>query len=157
MKIKIKYAFLFLFGIAALCSSAKAQTGPPTASAMKAAEDMLIASGVDVQFDKSIPGIIAQYSVQVPEDKRAGFVKALTPFLTKYCSWEALKHDVCVMYAREFTEAELKQLTAFYKSPIGLKLLQKQPVINQMAMSIGQQSVLNHEAELKKLVEDAVK
>lgn len=155
---ELKYRLTLLaVALVLMFTTAKAQTGPPTAGAMKAAEDMLIASGVDTQFDKSIPGIIAQYSVQVPEDKRAGFTKALTPFLTKYCSWDALKHDICVMYAREFTEAELKQLLAFYKSPVGLKLLQKQPVITQMAMSIGQQSVLNHEAELKKLVEDAMK
>lgn len=155
---KIKHIIL-LAGIAILSfTTAKAQTGtPPGPTAVKAAEEMLMASGANTQFDKSITAMVGQYSAQIPEDKRAAFVKVMTTFLNKYCSWETLKPDMCKMYAREFTEAELKQLTAFYKTPLGIKLNQKQPVLMQTAMSIGQQSVVNHQDELQQLMQEAMK
>jgi hypothetical protein len=78
-------------------------------------------------------------------------------FMAKYCSWTALKDDLCLLYAREFTEAELKQLTAFYKSPVGLKLAQKQPLIMQTSMAIGQKAATDHQAELQQLMGDLVK
>ncbi len=41
--------------------------------------------------------------------------------------WDAVKGDVVQAYADDFTEAELKELTAFYHSAAGQKLVEKQP------------------------------
>lgn len=155
---KIKHIILLAGIITLSFNSAKAQTAtPPSATAIKAAEEMLIASGASAQFDKSITTILGQYSGQIPEDKRAAFTKVMTTFLNKYCSWETLKPDMCTMYAREFSEAELKELTAFYKTPLGIKLNQKQPILMQTAMNIGQQSVINHQSELQQLMVEVMK
>jgi hypothetical protein len=156
MKIKLSIA-----AVAAILflsfTATKAQSGPPTASALKAAEEMLIASGGKEQFDKNIVAGVEQMSAQIPEDKRAKFVEVMKVFLTKYCSWEALKNDLFVMYAREFTEAELKQLTAFYKSPVGVKMSQKQPLILQTSMALGQKAAADHQAELQQMMGDVIK
>jgi hypothetical protein len=156
---KIKSTLLLLVSIIALSlHSAKAQTAtPPSAAGIKAAKDMLIASGANQQFQKNISTMIAQYSGQMPEDKRTKFVEVMTTFMNKYISWEVLKHDLSVMYAREFSEDELNQLTAFYKTPIGIKLNQKQPVLMQAGMALGQQSVMAHQDELQQMIAEAMK
>jgi hypothetical protein len=42
------------------------------------------------------------------------------------------------VYANNFTAAELHDLTAFYKSPTGQKLLRMMPVITSQTMAVGQ-------------------
>jgi len=154
MKIKLSTILLAVM-IALSFNKANAQTGtPPSASSMKAAEDMLLAQGADVQYQKNFDVIIKQFSAQIPADKQAKFAEVMKAFLNKYASWDILKHDMFVMYAREFTEDELKQLTAFYKSPVGMKLNQKQPEILQASMTIGQQGVMAHQAEMQQMVAD---
>jgi hypothetical protein len=156
---KIKSTIILLAGILTFClTDIKAQTGtPPSAGALKAAEEMLIASGANTLFDKNISTIINQYSAQMPADKREKFVTVMTTFLNKYCSWNVLKQDLFVMYAREFTEAELKQLTVFYKTPLGIKLNEKQPILMQTGMNIGQQAVMAHQDELQQMIADVMK
>ena len=44
-----------------------------------------------------------------------------------------------MVYANQFTEQELKDLVAFYKSPLGQKLLSAEPPAIQLSMSYMQQ------------------
>jgi uncharacterized protein len=46
---------------------------------------------------------------------------------------------VANLYARQFTEAELSEIVAFYKSPLGLKLLAKEPTVNDQSLGLVQQ------------------
>jgi hypothetical protein len=46
--------------------------------------------------------------------------------------------EVIAIYARNFTADELREVTAFYRGPTGQKFLQKQPVILQDSMAVGQ-------------------
>jgi uncharacterized protein len=43
------------------------------------------------------------------------------------------------IYERHFTADELRQLLAFYRTPIGQKLIAEQPAVAQEAMAVGQQ------------------
>jgi len=45
---------------------------------------------------------------------------------------------IAVVYARNFTAAELQQVSAFYRSPVGQKFLEKMPTITQESMQAGQ-------------------
>ncbi len=47
------------------------------------------------------------------------------------------------IYANEFTEQELKELVAFYKSPLGKKLLSAEPRAIQFSMSFMNQWAQN--------------
>ena len=42
------------------------------------------------------------------------------------------------VYARHFTADEMRQLTAFYRQPVGQKLLEKLPAVTQEALIVGQ-------------------
>jgi hypothetical protein len=43
------------------------------------------------------------------------------------------------IYDRHFTHQEIKELIAFYQSPLGVKLIQKMPAITQESFQAGQQ------------------
>ncbi|MGD0850878.1 DUF2059 domain-containing protein [Bradyrhizobium sp.] len=49
-----------------------------------------------------------------------------------------LTNQMASVYANNFTAAELHDLTAFYKSPTGQKLLRMMPVITSQTMAVGQ-------------------
>lgn len=53
--------------------------------------------------------------------------------LDKAVNWDKLGPELVPMYTDAFTEAELKQLVAFYQTPLGRKLLERMPQL--MAMS----------------------
>ena len=158
MKVKLVTALvvgMMFMGLSGVYAQAKA--GPPSVAALKAAEEMLEASGMGAQFEKNIGAMINQYSASVPADKRDKFVSVMKKFLNKYCSWPSLKQDIINMYAREFSESELKQLAAFYRTPLGIKLNQKMPVLMQKSMTIGQERVQAHQSELQKMMADELK
>jgi hypothetical protein len=42
------------------------------------------------------------------------------------------------LYATHFTEAELKEILAFYKTPVGMKLLAEQPKVGEEGLKFAQ-------------------
>ena len=138
--------------------AAKAQTTPAiTPSRLKAAEDVLTASGAGSQMKENTLAMITQASANVPEDKKPKFIQIMNAFMTKYMNWDLMKDQMAAMYAQEFTEKELKDLAVFYRSPLGIKLNQKQPVLFQKGAALGQQAVQSHQAELQQMMQDAFK
>lgn len=68
----------------------------------------------------------------------------------KHYSWESLRPDFIQIYSEVFTEQEIKDLTVFYKSPIGQKLYEETPVITAKIIQILQkQEPAIKEEELK--------
>jgi hypothetical protein len=62
---------------------------------------------------------------------------------------------VAVIYARNFAADELRQVTAFYRGPIGQKFLEKMPVITQESMAMGNKFGQEIAAELRnRMVEE---
>lgn len=53
--------------------------------------------------------------------------------LDKVVGWDKLGPDLVALYTDAFSEAELKQLVAFYQTPLGSKLLEQMPQL--MAIS----------------------
>lgn len=53
-------------------------------------------------------------------------------------SAEALVDKIVPIYARHYTHDDIKQLIAFYESPIGKKLQEKTPIITQESMQVGE-------------------
>jgi len=49
-----------------------------------------------------------------------------------------LIEQIAVLYARNFTADELREVVAFYRRPTGQKFVQKLPAITQESMALGQ-------------------
>ncbi len=138
-------------------SSLEAQTTTDQAlspSRLAAAQQMLIALGIDKQFGTIITNQIDVASNQVPDDKKVAFKRVMNTFMNKYFTWYLLKDKMAAIYANEFTEDELKQITVFYNSPVGQKVGQKLPSVTQKAMMVGQDAVAAHKDELQQMMEE---
>jgi hypothetical protein len=61
------------------------------------------------------------------------------------------------IYAQNFSVDELHDLTAFYRSPTGQKLIARQPVIARASMQAGQQFGQSLVADLKEQITDELK
>jgi len=147
-------AFVMLFRGGDLFAQAKTNI---TAAHFKAAEEVLQASGVDVQFKESIEALVNQYSEQVAVEKREKFKRVLNTFMAKYASWDNVKDSLSSIYAEAFSEAELKQLAAFYQTPLGKKLVREQPFLLQKSMQFGQTLIASHQVELQQMLQDVFK
>lgn len=147
-------AFVMLFRGGDLFAQAKTNI---TAAHFKAAEEVLQASGVDVQFKESIEALVNQYSEQVAVEKREKFKQVLNTFMAKYASWDNVKDNLSSIYAEAFSEAELKQLAAFYQTPLGKKLVREQPFLLQKSMQFGQTLIASHQVELQQMLQDVFK
>jgi hypothetical protein len=63
---------------------------------------------------------------------------------------DELVNAVVLIYASNFTAAELRDLTVFYNSPTGQKFLQKTPLVTQQTMLAGQKFGQSAGAEAQK-------
>jgi hypothetical protein len=80
----------------------------------------------------------------------------LTPYrdimlqwLRKYMTWDAIQPEMTRMYTEVFTDAELKQMAAFYGSPAGQKSLEKLPDLMQRTAMAGARISQAHTDELR--------
>lgn len=156
MKLKLSLITLTcLFTLSA--GRIKAQTTSSTLapSHLKAAETFLNTMGLSSQFENMTQKMITASSAQMPEQQRASFIKVMEAFMLKYYTWDKLKDSFCKIYAEEFTEDELTQLTAFYNTPLGKKASSKISSLMQKGMAIGQQIITDHRPELEQMMQQA--
>ena len=59
------------------------------------------------------------------------FREEMHALVDQQLGWDAFKADMVQAYADDFTEAELKEMDAFYHSPAGQKLVSKQPELSE--------------------------
>ncbi|MFY9550548.1 MAG: DUF2059 domain-containing protein [Thermoanaerobaculia bacterium] len=80
----------------------------------------------------------------------APFRDLMVNWLKKYMTWQAMEPELTKLYGASFTEAELKSMSAFYRTPAGQKALEKLPEMMQRTAMIGAQVSQPHSEELKK-------
>jgi len=156
---KSKLILIITIGILFLSwTNAKAQTSSQNfkPSHLQAAENFLIAAGVDTKFPSLIESIVNAFSKQIPENNRATFGNIMRKFMNKYYTWDILKTSLDKIYASEFTESELKELADFYNSSIGKKYNGKSVELLQKNMQLGQQVVAGHQSELQQMIKEAI-
>jgi uncharacterized protein len=124
-----------------LCSGAAApQT--PAPDALAAARELVTTMKAGDMLKSLMPiilqqlkPVIVQGRPQVERDFDAIMPTLMEAMTTKTDEFNDLVADI---YARNFSAAEIRQVTAFYHSPVGQKLLEKMPAISQESMMIGQ-------------------
>jgi uncharacterized protein len=67
----------------------------------------------------------------------ADMKQATADWFDQELDWNGLKAKLVDAYAQSFTEDELNQLVAFYKTPLGQKTLAQMPLLQRQAMVIG--------------------
>lgn len=123
---------------------------PPSAAQLAAAQELLLAMGLDKSFDEMAAKAADMQIRQMP--MLASSRQTMLDFFRKYMSWDSIKDDMARVYAENFTESELKELTAFYQTPIGKKLAQRLPELTSRGSEVAMQRVQAHMPELQQAI-----
>jgi hypothetical protein len=108
----------FMTALLAFCAAA-VFAAEPTASHRAAAIEYLEAKGTPQLLDNTCRTILAKQIAIQPQ--LAEHREKLLAFYRRALGFEALKDDLAAIYAREYTEEELRELIRFYRSPVGKK------------------------------------
>ncbi|MCY1247828.1 hypothetical protein D9M72_611950 [compost metagenome] len=74
--------------------------------------------------------------------------------LDRAVGWNKIKPDLIKLYTDNFTESELKDLNAFYASPLGKKVLDKMPRLTAQSAQMTQSKLQNAVDPVNKLLAD---
>ncbi len=111
---------------------------------------------VDDAVDKFSQQLGAQGNLS-PEQKEAMQKAQADAHITLHqqLSWDAVKSEFIQAYADAFTEDELKGLVAFYNSPLGQKLVDKQPAVTEKMGRFTQQKMMSVMPTLMQKIREA--
>src|ERR1700761_3803986 len=133
-------AAALVMGLVLAGAPAGAQTPdkPPSPGAIAAAKEILALKNASAMYASAVPNIVQQTKDQLLQSN-LNYQKDLNEVAVivaqKLAGREKeIGEGMAKVYAGEFTEQELKDLVAFYKSPLGQKLLTTEPKAIQMSM-----------------------
>lgn len=132
-------------------SIAFAQT--PSTAQVKKVEKLLEISHFDKMIETQKDILVSNFS------KQPGFAKYENEFreiFSEIMNVESFKKDIIKVYLNTFTDQEIDEIITFNQSPLGQKILEKLPEINQQLMANITNNI-NVEKNKKKLEELMVK
>lgn len=121
-------------------------------SHQKAVEEMFTVMNMDSLSSKLIDQMLQIQLQRNPELEP--YKDTLQVFFAKYIGWASMKDEMIQNYKEAFTEQEIREITAFYKTPTGQKALQKMPELMAKGAQIGVIRVQNNIEELQKMLEE---
>ena len=130
---------LALAGLPAGAQQAAPTLKPGTPAAIAAAKEILVMKNAAAMYANAIPNIVQQ-TKEVLLQNNLNYQKDLNEVAVIVAQGMAgrekeIGEGMAKIYANEFTEQELVGLVAFYKSPLGQKLLASEPRAIQFSMS----------------------
>ena len=153
--------------LALMVSSAMAQAPkPPSAAAIGYAKEVLASKNVSAIYQGAVPGLV-QRTKDVLLQSNLNYQKDLNEVAVQVAKDLAgrekeIGEEMARIYAAAFTDQELKELAAFYKSPLGVKVIAQEPVafntarqyMDQWAQKFGEEINGKFRAEMKKRGKD---
>jgi uncharacterized protein len=140
MKLSVLLRVGAIVGLVANCLvAAPGSAQQPTPAALAAAREMLDTRGSMTLFDPVVRGVIERVknSLLPTNLNVARELNEVAAQLQKdYDPRRAeLAANITRIFAQHFTERELRDLTAFYKTPLGQKLVKEDPVAVQESLT----------------------
>jgi len=129
-------------GLTLMTFSPLAHAQQPTPAALASAKELITITGATTLFSPLIAGVVEQAKVLYLQQNPA-LSKDLNEIAAQMRTdlqprFSELTDEVARQYAINFTEPELKDILAFYKTTAGKKLLAAQPKIVDSSMKFAQ-------------------
>jgi hypothetical protein len=148
-------ACMFLLSV----SASLAQT--PSPEAMTAARSLVTTMKLSDQYRALLPGVLLGLRPTLTQDRpeierdfdamMPMMVEAFAPYYT------TMVDNVATIYANNFTVAELREIEAFYRQPVGQKLLDKSQVLAQQSAEVGQDASRKAAEDIRKRLTEALR
>ncbi len=134
----------------------------PSASAVAAAKELVDLRGGAKMFDSVVPGVVEQAKAvflqtnpALSKDLEDVAARLRADFAPRRAELTA---EVARIYAQRFSEQEMKEAIAFYKTSLGRKIVTEEPIIidqsfvrmQQWANRLSEEVLSRYRAEMKK-------
>ena len=132
-------------------AAARVPTSAPVSPAQTAAAIELLKA---IKLEASLPNTSAAMidSEITRNPGMTPYRDVMLDWLKKYMTWSSMQPELVKLYTDTYSEAELKELAAFYRTPVGQKSLAKNPELMQKTAMIGARLGQEHADELKTLM-----
>jgi len=128
---RFAFVLLLMLGASFAADRAQAQAAQPSANSIALAKELVVLKGGHQMFGAIVPGVIeSAKNVFLPTNPNLN--KELTEVAAKLRQeysgkTDELLNEVGKSYAQRFSDQELKEIIAFYKTALGKKMLIQEP------------------------------
>ena len=133
-------ALALVVGMVGMLGPAVAQQ--PTPAALAAGKELATMKGADAMLHPVIAGVVERAKLTLLQTNpllEREFNEVAAKLRAEYAARHTdLMNEVAKLYAARFTEQELKEVLAFYKSAAGRKLLAEEPRLVEQTMGAAQ-------------------
>lgn len=122
-----------------------------TASHRAAAAELLEVTQTERQIRH---GIEIAFDAQVRANPLLGpFRDVMQRYADKYLDWASLQPELVSIHVSTFSEPELRQMIAFYRTPTGQKAVRLLPQVTARVQQVAEQRVAAHAEELQAMIQ----
>lgn len=159
-----KFASLSFLTCLLLADPCLAEESQPTSGAEAAAIELMEITNSREILDQTMGQIEAMMQQQLatmdlsPEARtaQARVVRESMEWMEEVMSWDKMQQAYVEIYVEVFTEEELRELVAFYQTPIGQKMIEKMPALMQKSMEVTMEMIQEQMPELQRRMEQAL-
>ena len=135
---------------ASVGTSALPSAPPPSATSLALADTLLVVLNSEANLAAAQK---AQLDAMVRAQPAAAKMRdVIAAWQAKYVRWADLRASMAEIYARAFTDDDLRSLIAFYRTPLGQRLVEKLPEVLRQGSQLGADIAAKHQAELQSMM-----
>ena len=113
-------------------------------------EKLLKLTHMEQKINESVDNVLQMQLQQSPQLEPHR--QALHDFLHKHIGWHSMKEAIVAMYIKTFSEAELKEMNAFYITPTGQRVISDVPQLVERRNQLARQRMQENIGELQQLI-----
>ena len=122
-----------------------------SAAREQAATELIKLMGLEEQMLGGAAAMVDAMSSQSPELRQ--YRDVIIEWAESIMTWETFGPQLTQIYAEAFTENELRDLIAFYKTPTGQKTLSLMPELTQKGAQLGVTEAQAHIPRLQQMIQ----
>ena len=138
-----------------------AEAEKPDAARLAAAHELIVATGASRQFETVVPVMVKQLEpilLQMAPGKEAEIKEIAALIVERFAARKSeMMEIIAKIYASKLSEAEMKDLSAFFSKGAGAVFIAKQPEILTESMAAGQQWGEKIGIEIEQQIRDELK
>jgi hypothetical protein len=123
--------------------------------AIQAAKGLLKEMGLEQVYKRAVESSTKRLVNANPKFKK--IEDKIKAFYEKTIGWNVMKDDLAKLYAKYYTADELKDITSFYKTKTGKKVLHTMGSLTYEGQKLTRDRLMPHMDELKKMLDKAIK
>jgi hypothetical protein len=111
---------------------------------------------IDVLQLEKVTALSTELMIQAMVDQNPAFAQVrdvFVEFFREFMTWDRMQPEYVRLYQQAYTEREITELIAFYRTPVGRKTVELMPRLLQQGSEIGQRLIRPHLPELQRRVQ----